>query len=289
MSIKQRKTHDTIKNILAQGRRRLVQCHILQAFESDLKRVGNEHHVETEIRNNAQNGGRPAKLPKEKMESVGLTATQSKKEVVREGHTTIISKEKLDHEPTSTNSNKEKENKESPTIESQKIDKDLKQSVTIENKEKLREKEKENDQSIVQEDGDSNVDGTKQIQSPMHNNELDMNNNSGSTTKDEEITLANNSEEDETEIDDDEEEERNGGDLENDDRQRDDDEDNEKYNEETNTAPNSYSSSSEFGSRGKTDKPANRNNETKNDTLPNERICKRFTWSLQRHLVLYRR
>lgn len=285
MSIKQRKTHDTIKNILAQGRRRLVQCHILQVFENDLKKVGNEHHVETDIRNKAQNGGRLAKLPKEKMESVGRTATQSKKEVVREGHTTIISKEKLDHEPTSTNSNKEEENKESSTIESQKIDKDLKQSVTIENKEKLREKEKEDDQSIVQEDGDSNVDGTKQIQSPMHNNELDMNNNSGSTTKDEEITLANNSEEDETELDDDEEEERNDGDLENDDRQRDDDEDNEKYNEETNTAPNSYSSSSEFGSRGNTDKPANRNNETKNDTLPNERICKRFTWSLQRHLV----
>lgn len=284
MSIKQRKTHETIKNILAQGRRRLVQCHILQAFENDLKNVGNERHVETEIKGKVQNGGRPATLSKDKMESVEHTAIESNKKMIREGHATIISKEKLDYEQTLTNSNKEEENIGSSTIESQENDKDLKQSVTIENKEKLQEKEKENDQFIVQEDDDSNVDGTIHIQSPMHNNELDMNNSSGSTTKDKEISLANNSEDDETELDDEEDEERNGGDLENDDRQR-DDEDNDEYSEETSIAQNSYLSSSEFDTQSKTDKSAKRNNETKNDTLPNEKTCKRFTWSFQRHLV----
>lgn len=282
MSIKQRKTHDTVKNILGQGRRRLVQCHILQAFENDLKKGGNERHAETEKMDMAQNGGLPKPLPKDKMEGVGHTATELNKKMAREGHTTIISKEKPDHEPTVTNS---KQEEESSTTESQEKDKDFKLSMTKANKEKLQEKEMEDNQSIVQKEDDSNIDSTIHIQSSIHENELDMNNSSASITKDEEITLANNNEEDETELEDEEDEERNGGDPENDDKQR-GDEDNDEYGEETNTAQNSYLSSSQFHSYDTTDKSAKRNNETRNDTLPNERNCKRFTWSFQRHLVL---
>lgn len=66
----------------------------------------------------------------------------------------------------------------------------------------------------------------------------------------------------------------------------DDDEDNEKYNEEINIVLNSYLFFLEFGSWGKIDKFVNRNNEIKNDIFLNERICKRFIWSLQCYLVL---